>query len=78
VTQVRSADGIHFTRAGGDLVANAILQSMERAFDLTSWKTGGATTTTRPGARRGTSTTTAPRGVTTTTRRGTTTTTRRP
>jgi hypothetical protein len=78
VTQVRSADGIHFTRAGGDLVANAILQSMERAFDLTSWKTGGATTTTRPGARRRTSTTTTPRGATTTTRRGTTTTTRRP
>ena len=70
VTQVRSADGIHFTRAGGDLVANAILQQMEQAFDLTSWKTA-PTTTTRPGQHT---------GATTTTTRGhpTTTTTRRP
>ncbi len=76
VTQVRSADGIHFTRAGGDLVANTILQSMEQAFDLTSWKTGGTTTTTRPG-HPGTTTPTTP-GATPTTRHGTTTTTRRP
>ncbi|HEV2310320.1 MAG TPA: DUF459 domain-containing protein, partial [Acidimicrobiia bacterium] len=65
VTQVRSGDGIHFTRAGGDLIANAILQSMEQAFDLTSWKTPATTATTRPGQHPGASTTT-------TTRRGTT------
>jgi hypothetical protein len=78
VTQVRAADGIHFTRAGGDLIANAILQAMEQAFDLTSWKTGGPTTTTRPGAHRGSSTTTTTRRATTTTRPVATTTTRRP
>ena len=78
VTQVRTADGIHFTRAGGDLIANAVLQSMGQAFDLTSWKTGGTTTTTRPGQRPGASTTTTTHGATTTTRHGATTTTRRP
>ena len=68
VTQVRSADGIHFTRAGGDLVANAILQQMEQAFDLTSWKTA-PTTTTRPGQHTGATTTTRGHPTTTTTRR---------
>lgn len=71
VTQVRAADGIHFTRAGGDLIANATLQSMDQAFDLTSWKTAGTTATTRPGQHPSASTPT-------TTRRGATTTTRRP
>ncbi|HEY6317025.1 MAG TPA: DUF459 domain-containing protein [Acidimicrobiia bacterium] len=76
VTQVRAADGIHYTRAGGDLVANAILQQMEQAFDLTSWRTGGTTTTTTKGQHPGTTTPRHP--TTTTTRHGTTTTTRRP
>jgi len=52
VVQVRSSDGVHFTRAGGDRVAGAILSAMRQAFDLDSWRTGGSTTTT----------TTAPKG----------------
>jgi hypothetical protein len=46
VVQVRTADGIHFTRAGGDRIAGAILAAMRQAFDLDSWRTGGSTTTT--------------------------------
>ena len=54
--QIRTGDGIHFTRAGGDLVAEAVLAAMRTTFDLDSWRTPsttsaskkGATTTTRP------------------------------
>ena len=46
VVQVRTADGIHFTRAGGDRIAANILTAMNRAFDLTSWRTASAPTTT--------------------------------
>ncbi|HSO95088.1 MAG TPA: DUF459 domain-containing protein [Acidimicrobiia bacterium] len=44
VVQVRAADGIHFTRAGGDRVAAKILGAMHQAFDLDSWRTASATT----------------------------------
>jgi hypothetical protein len=46
VVQVRTADGTHFTRAGGDRIAAAILAAMRQAFDLDSWRTAGSTTTT--------------------------------
>jgi hypothetical protein len=55
VVQIRTPDGTHFTRVGGDRVAAAILSVMRRAFDLDSWRTGGAgstTTTTRAGSGR--------------------------
>lgn len=51
VVQVRAGDGIHFTRAGGDRIAAAVMEAMNDTFDLTSWQT--TTTTTA-------STTTAP------------------
>jgi hypothetical protein len=46
VVQIRTADGTHFTRAGGDRIAAAVLAAMRRAFDLDSWRTAGSTTTT--------------------------------
>jgi hypothetical protein len=45
VVQVRAGDGIHFTRAGGDRIANAVLTAISTLYDLTSWTT---TTTTVP------------------------------
>jgi len=52
VVQVRTGDGIHFTRTGGDRIAGAVLAAIAATFDLESWKTAPATSTT--------STTTAP------------------
>jgi len=46
IVQVRAGDGIHFTRAGGDRIAEAVLAAMRRTFDLESWKTAPSTTTT--------------------------------
>lgn len=68
VVQVRAADGIHFTRAGGDRIAAKILAAMNQAFDLDSWRTTPSTTTTtakpgnksRPSAATTTSTTGKP------------------
>ncbi len=48
VVQVRTGDGIHFTREGGDLIAGAVLQAIRQTFDLDSWM--NATTTTAPPA----------------------------
>ena len=62
VVKVRSADGIHFERAGADRIANAVLAAFNEVFDLTSWKNGGSTTTTKPR----TTTTTKPKTTTTT------------
>ena len=45
LVQVRSGDGIHFTRAGGDRIANAVLAAMSTVYDFTSWT---STTTTVP------------------------------
>jgi hypothetical protein len=62
--QVRTPDGIHFTRDGGDQVAQLVIGLMNQTYDLTSWRTkvttpptvtGGATATT--GAGGSTSTT---------------------
>lgn len=46
VVQVRAGDGIHFTRAGGDRIAAAVLAEMHKLFDLTSWQRAATTTTT--------------------------------
>jgi hypothetical protein len=45
VVQVRAGDGIHFTRAGGDRIAEAVLAAMRTTFDLESWKSAPSTTT---------------------------------
>jgi hypothetical protein len=45
LVQVRAGDGIHFTRAGGDRVAEAVLAAMRSTFDLESWKSAPATST---------------------------------
>jgi hypothetical protein len=44
--QVRTPDGIHFTRAGGDQIARLVLDAMHEAFDLTSWREKQTATTT--------------------------------
>jgi hypothetical protein len=48
LVQMRTTDGIHFTRAGGDRIAAAVLASMQAAFDLTSWRLAVPPTTTFP------------------------------
>lgn len=46
LVQVRATDGIHFTRAGGDRIAAAVLEAMYDTFDLESWQQATTTTTT--------------------------------
>lgn len=48
--QVRTPDGIHFTREGGDQIARVVLDQMNRVYDLTSWRTTTTPTTTAPTA----------------------------
>jgi hypothetical protein len=36
--KVRSPDGIHFEPAGGDIVAEKVLEALGRSYDFTSWK----------------------------------------
>lgn len=53
IVQVRAGDGIHFTRAGGDRIAAAVLAAMRDTFDLESWQqpattVAPTTTTTEP------------------------------
>jgi uncharacterized protein len=48
--QVRTPDGIHFTRAGGDQVAQMVIDAMNKAYDLQSWRTK-VTTPPTTGAR---------------------------
>jgi hypothetical protein len=45
VVQVRTGDGIHFTREGGDRIAGAVMKAIRETFDLDSWM---QTTTTTP------------------------------
>lgn len=52
VVQVRAGDGIHFTRVGGDRIAEAVLAAMRQTFDLESWKNAPSTTTTSTTAPR--------------------------
>jgi uncharacterized protein len=35
---VRAPDGVHFERAGGDIIARLVLRALNQQFDLTSWK----------------------------------------
>jgi hypothetical protein len=35
---MRQSDGIHFTPAGGELVAKQVVKAFHKAFDLTSWR----------------------------------------
>ena len=65
--QVRTPDGIHFTRAGGDMIADKVIKAMQDTFDLTSWEKTAATTTTTPATTAAssagtTTTTTRPKG----------------
>lgn len=58
--QVRTPDGIHFTREGGDQIAQVVLDQLGQLYDLTSWRSKVPATTvptTAPAA--GTPTTTA-------------------
>jgi uncharacterized protein len=36
--KVRAADGVHFEREGGDMIARVVLKELNREFDLTSWR----------------------------------------
>ena len=38
LVQVRSADGVHFEREGGDMIARVVLKALNKEFDLTSWR----------------------------------------
>ena len=38
LVQVRSADGVHFEREGGDIIAREVLKQLNKQFDLTSWR----------------------------------------
>jgi hypothetical protein len=38
LVKVRAPDGVHFERAGGEIVARQVLAALNRVFDLTSWK----------------------------------------
>ena len=35
---MRQSDGVHFTPAGGELVAKQVVKQFHTAFDLTSWR----------------------------------------
>lgn len=36
--KVRSDDGVHFERIGGDMIARLVLKELNKEFDLTSWR----------------------------------------
>jgi hypothetical protein len=36
--KVRADDGIHFERAGGDIIARQVIKSLNKTYDLTSWR----------------------------------------
>jgi uncharacterized protein len=58
--QVRTPDGTHFSRAGGDEVAQMVIDAMNRTYDLQSWRPKATTppTTDTPGTGAGTTPTT--------------------
>ena len=56
--QVRTPDGIHFTRAGGDQVAQMVLDAMNRRYDLQSWRSKATATPTTGAPAAGTTPTT--------------------
>ncbi|MGL6279043.1 MAG: DUF459 domain-containing protein [Gaiella sp.] len=36
--KVRAGDGVHFERAGGDMIAREVLKALNKTYDLTSWR----------------------------------------
>jgi len=36
--KVRAGDGVHFERAGGDMIARVVLKELNKVYDLTSWR----------------------------------------
>ncbi len=36
--KVRAGDGVHFERAGGDMIARVVLKRLNEMYDLTSWR----------------------------------------
>jgi hypothetical protein len=36
--KVRADDGVHFERAGGDIIAREVLRALNKTYDLTSWR----------------------------------------
>ena len=56
--QVRTPDGTHFTRAGGDQVAQIVIDAMNKAYDLQSWRTKVTTPPTTGAPAVGTTPTT--------------------
>jgi hypothetical protein len=38
-TKVRADDGVHFAPAGGDIIADEVMEALGRVYDLTSWRT---------------------------------------
>jgi hypothetical protein len=36
--KVRAGDGVHFDRAGGDIIAREVLRQLNRLYDLTGWR----------------------------------------
>ena len=43
--QVRTPDGIHFSREGGDQIAQVVLDTLNQTYDLTSWRSKVPATT---------------------------------
>jgi hypothetical protein len=39
LVKVRTVDGVHFEREGGDIIAREVLKALNKAYDLTSWRT---------------------------------------
>jgi uncharacterized protein len=39
LVRVRGRDGVHFERAGGEIIAREVLRRLNEAYDLTSWRT---------------------------------------
>ncbi len=37
--KVRTGDGVHFDKAGGAIIAREVLKALNKAYDLTSWRT---------------------------------------
>jgi len=42
LVKMRAGDGVHFERAGGDLIAREVLKALNKTYDLTSWRKGGS------------------------------------
>lgn len=39
LVKARAGDGVHFERAGGDMIARMVLKQLNQTYDLTSWRT---------------------------------------